>query len=194
MKQLLSILIALVLTFSVFAQKLVYDRGYTTAGAEYTTSVTLDTAAGTSKNAVFFLSENNWYPFDINPLFAADTTGTVKINSDLLFIGTLYSWFNANVDTDSVMYKIKAYPGLLSTTSSVFSANWRTSATWGTAAQVDSFRSAGDFMRITNIYISATVYKTYPPEVIKIEYSPIEDAGNDDSTSVWWKFVYPVLQ
>lgn len=183
----LAICFLLALTFFVFGQKIVYDLGYTASGSEYTAGATLDTVTGTATNVIFYFAEKNWYPFDVNPLFAADTGGTVKINSDRFYIGTLYTYFDANLAADSIIYTIKAYPGVLTSSTSLATAKW------GTAVTLETVRVAGDYMSINNVYVHASKYKHYPPEVLKIEFAPVADPDNDDLTAISWRLVYPVL-
>lgn len=187
--------ILLFLAFSAFGQKMVYDWGYTTGGAKYTTGVTLDTTTGTASNIVFYLGEKDIFPFDINPLAVADSgAGTsaplVSTNSDRFYLGTFYCNFDnqgtASPTTDSILFTIKAYPGVLTQKTNL------TSAKWGTAVTLETIRVKNDYFSINNVYVHASKYKIFPPEVVKLEIAPIGDKDCDDSTFVSWRLVYPI--
>lgn len=184
------ILLIMVLSVGVFAQQINSKWGYDTWGNSRTGAAIsyLDTAATTQEDFIFDIGD--WYPFDVSPLFSDDSV--VNINSDRLYIGTFYGGFDtqgtAAPTTDSVLYYIKAYPGIYTTASKSISL-----VDWGTAITLETIAQAGDYFSINNVYVHASKYKHFPPEVLKIEITDIDRAGADDSVKFAYRFRYPAI-
>ncbi len=163
----------------------------------------LDTTAATTN--YIYVDLNDYYMSDINPLVidydmdigsGGDSTldGTVKINSDRMYIGTFYvSFDNTGADAagDSLGgIEITATPGVYTE-----SAKQLSEADWGTPVEMEEVKQVGDYFAINNVYLHATKYKHYPPEVIRlgINAPATTRPGCDDSTAVYWDFVYPAI-
>ncbi len=183
--------IILLLTFIslAFSQQLNQVYGVKASGVSWDTGLTfIDTTAGTTNDIIIDLAD--WYPgYDLNPLIYDSVT--VLFNSDRTFIGTFYVIFDNQglkaPTTDSVLYTVKAYPG-------VYQSSTKTPATakFGAAVTLETIATVDDYLSITEVYLKTAV-KLLPPEVIKLEIAPIDRKGNDDSTAVDWKFVYPAI-
>lgn len=184
--------VLMILSMGLFAQQIKSTHGMNGSGDDYDgTGLTyIDTTAGTTNNIIIDL--NDWYPFDINPLFSDDSV--VIGNSTRLFIGTFYVTFDnqgtASPTTDSVTYTIKAYPAV-----AVDKAGSVASLDYGTAVTLETIEAINDYFAINNVYIHATKGKVIPPEFIKLEIAPIDRVTNgiDDSTYVNWMFRYPAI-
>ena len=197
------ILLIMVMSVTAFSQQIKSAWGYDTWGNARTgAAITyLDTATTTQEDFIFDIGD--WYPFDIGPLVidydadfgtGADSTldGTVKNNSDRLYIGTFYGAFDcagtASPTTDSVLYTIAVYPGVYTTASKSIS-----SVDWGTAVTLETVEQAGDYFSINNVYVHASKYKHFPPEVLKISITDINRDGADDSVKFGYRFRYPAI-
>ena len=217
MKKLILFILILTVAIPVMAQQLNHTWGLkeTSGDAWDGDGITfIDTTTGTTN--VFIFDINDFSPgFDINPLVSNDvltitgssgdtvgvdsiygsTTSTTNINSDRFYLGTFYAFFNNEgvkaPATDSLKYTVAVYPG-------VYADNAKSVASieFGTAVTLETIATAGDYMSINNVYLHATKYKHYPPEVIKIVIAPTGGAKSDacdDSTHVSWDFVYPAI-
>jgi len=183
----------LTLASFVFAQQMNHTSGFKTSSGDSwgNEGITfIDTTTGTTNDIIIKL--NDWYPgFDINPY--NDTSGVVLLNSNLFYIGTFYvSFDNQGITaptTDSLLYTIKAYAGMYnSSDKTIANIKWH-----GTAVTLETVATVNDYMAINDVYVHATKYKHYPPEVIKLEIAPSGSSGCDDSTAVDWNFTYPQI-
>lgn len=181
------IVFILLFTLCAFGQQINYSLGkkltsgdaWTLAGINH-----LDTLAATTYSFVFDL--NDFYWMDVLPL--VDTTGVALLNSNLQYLGTFYGYFDCTNAADSLMYVLSAYPG-------VYGLDNKSDATidWGSAITLETIRRADDYLSINNVYIHATKYKLFPPEVIKIVISQTADSDKDDSIHFDWKYAYPAI-
>lgn len=189
MKKIFVLLLALAVP--LMAQQVNYTYGVNLAGADYGGAglVYIDTTTGTTNN--IYVDINDFYWIDVNPLRTNDTTGAVLLNSDRSVFGTFYCNFDnqgADPTADSVLFTIKVYPGVYSTASKSLAM-----AKWGTAVTLETIEAIGDQFTVNNVYLHATKYKHFPPEVLKFEIAPIGRADADDSTAVHWRYAYPAL-
>ena len=59
---------------------------------------------------------------------------------------------------------------------------------------LETIAVVNDYYSINNVYVHASKYKHWPPEVVKIEIAPTGGAKSDacdDSTHVSWRVAYP---
>ena len=120
---------------------------------------------------------------------------TVAQSSNLQYLGTFYvsfdNWGVASPTTDSLGgIEITATPGIYTTVSKSLAL-----ADWGDAIELEEVKQIGDYFAINNVYIHATKYKILPPEVLRlgINAPATTRVGCDDSTAVYWDFVYPAV-
>jgi hypothetical protein len=173
------------------AQQINYTFGkQTPSGANWSgAGITyLDTTTGTTNNIIVDL--NDFYPFDSQPGIADSTGGGMQ--DEFFNIGTFYANFDnqgtASPTTDSLLYTVKAYPGVYGSSSKAISG-----VKWGTAVTLATIAARGDYLCAENVYTYATLYGGLPPEVIKLEIAPSGDVDTDDSTAVTWRFAYPAI-
>lgn len=191
MKKLIFIL--LIFTVPLVAQQLNHTWGTNLAGETLIEIAHFDTTAAETNE--IYVDLNDWYPgFDINPL-VNDDSAVVALNSDRMYLGTLYAgfdnWGTGSPTTDSLVnITINVAPGIYTS-----SAKSLAEVDWGTAVTLETIEVAGDYFAVNNVYIHATKYKTFPPEVIVFTINPpaTTEPGCDDSTSVAWDFVYPAM-
>ncbi len=195
-----AILFILLFAWCTFGQQINYTLGKkVTSGIPWALADIsyLDTLAATTYSFVFDL--NDYYLWDYNPLVETQlisspkadsviSVETVAINSNLMYLGTFYGYFDCIKAADSLMYVISAYPG-------VYGLDNKSDATinFGSAITLETIRRVDDYLSINNVYIHATKYKVLPPEVIKIVISQTADTDKDDSVKFDWKFAYPAL-
>ena len=175
-----------------FSQQLNYTWGMNSVGTLYTGAETayIDTTDDTYTDIMVDLSDYFWGN-DIGPAVTTDSANTdYLMNSDRFILGTVYVNFDnqgtASPTTDSLHYTISATPGMYNTASRAVSG-----CKWGSAVTLETVDQAGDYLAINNVYLHATKYKHFPPEIIRLRIAPIDYAGLDDSTAVNWRFVYP---
>ncbi len=191
-----TIILILLLSLLAITQQVNYTWGKKTSGLDWSGAgiALMDTTSGTTNDIVIDL--NDFYFTDPNPLAVADSGAgsapLVSNNSDRLYLGTFYTNFDnvgaASPTTDSVLFTIKAYPGVYSTASKAVSG-----IKYGVAVTLETIRKAGDYYSANNVYIHATLSKSFPPETIKLEIAPIGVKEADDSTNVHWRFAYPAI-
>ena len=203
------ILILMILTVAGFMQQLKHTQGTNLGGTEYTAGLGtyIDTTAATTN--YFYVDLDDFYWMDIFPMattgtvtgFSSDTVGldsisgatTVAHSSNLFYIGTFYVSFDnqgAAPTADSLGgYSITATPGFYTTASKSLAA-----ADFGTAIELEEVREVNDYFTINNVYLHATKYKLFPPQIVRLGISPpATNSGMDDSTMVYWDFVYPQI-
>lgn len=180
----------LLLPLFIFGQQVNYTFGKKTpSGANWNGAgiVYLDKTAGTTNNIIVDL--NDFYPLDIYPA-VGDTSGNA-IDGKYFYAGTFYAFFEnqgtASPTTDSMLYTVKAYPGVYVGVNKPIA-----SIKWGTAVTLETLRKVDEYMSVNNIYLSTTE-NALPPEVIKLEIAPINDNDIDDSTAVYWRVAYPAI-
>jgi len=179
----------LIMALPLFSQQINYTWGLQADGSYYTgNGITyIDTTTGTTNN--IYVDLLDYYPIDYNPLFSDDSV--VIVNSDRMYIGTLYVNFDnkgADASNDSILFTIKAYPGIYTSSTKPL-----VGAAWGSAVTLETIARKGDYFSVNNVYLSSTKYKHLPPPLIKLEIAPIGRAGADDSTAVDWSFAYPAI-
>ena len=193
-------IVLFLLPILAFGQQLNFTSGTNLNGTDLneTGFTYLDTTAGTTNNAYFDLGDY-YFSTDFYPIVAYDTLARtagdtvsgsyVYGSSNYFYLGTLYTYWDfvgvKAPTTDSLKWTIKAYPGVYTTASRALA-----SVKWGTAVTLRTTAEAGDEPFANNVYVS-TVNKALPPEVIKIEFAPVDKKTNDDSLNVYWRLVYP---
>jgi len=194
--------IVLVLSGFVMAQQMNHTWGTNLAGEDYAGGLGtfIDTTAGTTN--YIYVDLDDYYFIDPGPLVidydmdlgsGEDSTldGTVKNNSDRMYLGTFYVSFDnqgAAPTADSLGgYFINVTPGIYTTENRSLAL-----ADWGTAVTLETIRVIGDYFAVNNAYIHASKYKLFPPQVIRLGINaPSSNKGMDDSTMVYWDFSYP---
>ena len=204
------IFILLIFTVPLVAQQLNHTWGTNLAGTEMSKLTYIDTTAA-STNSIY-IDLNDFYPgYDINPLNITQTitgastndsagvdsiyvgTAAVYSNSDRQYVGTFYVYFDnqgAAPTADSLHYTIAAAPGVYnSSTKSLANVDW------GSNVTLESILKINDYLSINNVYLHATLKKSFPPEVIRLQINApaTTEVGLDDSTEVSWDFVYPAM-
>jgi hypothetical protein len=149
----------------------------------------LDTTRTTTFDLYFDIDDFYWAdPFP----YVIDSIGNTMLYSERAVFGTFYGAFDTKgtktPTADSVCYTIKAYPGVYTTASKALA-----SADWGTAVTLETVACINDYFSINNVYVHATKYKHFPPEVIKIEIAVSTALGADDSTFFAWRYRYPAI-
>jgi len=195
------ILLVLILTLPIFAQQINYTWGVQLDGSDYGGAG--ETPAAKTSSYTFYVDISDYYPIDMNPYVvsytaaSSDTVGLDSLyyavfnNSSRSVFGTLYMNFDnqgAAPTADSVIYTISVYPGVYGTDNKSLAG-----AKWGTAVTLETVEETGDYFSINNVYVHATKYKTFPPEVLKFTLASINRNGWDDSTFVSWKYAYPAI-
>jgi len=184
------LLLFMILPMLLFSQQMNHSWGTNLAG-ETLSGLNYITVTDGGTNAIY-VDLNDWYPIDISPLFSDDSV--VNISSDRMYLGTFYTNFDtkgAAPTADSVYFYIKVYPGIYTTTSKSLA-----SAVWGSAITLETVAETGDYFAINNVYLHASKYKHFPPEVIKLSidnHADISAVGSDDSIKVDWNFTYPAI-
>jgi len=140
------ILFVLVFAFVAMAQQVNYTWGVKSTSGDAWDGAGLayiDTTTGTTNDIVV----------DLNDFYQA---------YDDSLLGTFYVFFNnegtGSPTTDSLKYTIKAYPGLYAN-----DAKSVASIEWGSAVTIETIAEAGDYLAANNIYIHASLGKSYPP-------------------------------
>jgi len=182
------------MAFLVFGQQINYTYGVKkTSGDAWDGNglLYIDTTRTTTNDIIIDL--NDYFFVDANPVALGDSSDDIIGNSDNALIGTFYCYFDnegtASPTTDSLKYTIKAYAGIY-TDDSRSVANIKYHAT---AVTLETLAAVGDQYTINNVYVEASLGKTIPPEVIKIEIAPVASSNGDDSTHVSWRFAYPAI-
>lgn len=197
-------LFILFLSIGLYAQQINYTWGVKTpSGDDWAgNAITyIDTTTGTTNDFVFDLNDFYWldaFPVETNATgdfgSGGDSTLAAALysNSTRFFVGTFYGQFDnqgtGSPTTDSVLFTIKAYPGVYSGASKAISG-----IKYGTAVTLQTIRVVNDYFSANNVYIHSSLGKSMPPEVIKIEVAPIGTSDADDSTAFSWKFAYPAI-
>ena len=185
-------IVLFLLPILAFGQQLNFTSGTNLNGTDLneTGFTYLDTTAGTTNNAYFDLGDY-YLGSDFFPVSMGDSTeaGDIYGSSNYFYLGTLYTYWDfvgaKAPTTDSLKWTVKAYPGVYTTASRALA-----SVKWGGAVTLRTIAEAGDEPFANNVYVS-TVAKALPPEVIKIEFAPVDKKTNDDSLNVYWRLVYP---
>ena len=192
MKKYFILLFAFAFLTPLFAQQMNYTSGLRAASGDLWTNdglTFIDTTSSTNNYVIVDLSDYFWTA-DINPLFSDDSV--VNINSDRFYVGTLYVLFdNQGVEaptTDSLLYTISVAPGVYTTETRAVAG-----AKFGTAVTLETIETINDYLSINNVYLHASKYKFFPPEVIRFNIAPTGDKDCDDSTKVNWRFAYPQI-
>jgi hypothetical protein len=174
-----------------FAQQVNYTWGVKTpSGDAWGAGLTyIDTTVGTTNNIIVDLKDY-FLGFDISPAVTTDSANTsYLLTSERFYLGTFYCAFdNQGVapTADSLNYTIKVYPGVYNSDALAIA-----SIHWGAAVTLETINVINDYLSVNNIYVHATKYKHFPPEVFKLEIAPIGYTGCDDSTAVDWRVAYP---
>ena len=185
-----AIIFVLVLAFVALAQQINYTWGLkkTSGDAWSGDGITyIDTTTGTTNDIIVVLDD--YFLNDFNP--AIYDSATALASSDYFYLGTFYSYWDnqgAASTTDSMKYTIKAYPGIFTTDTKAISG-----VKYGTAITLETISRIADYYTASNVYLSTTLGKAIPPDVIKIELAPTGDIDTDDSTKVNWRFAYPAI-
>lgn len=198
-----TIIFILLLSLLAIAQQVNYTWGLKTSGLDWSGAgiTRIDTTTGTTNDIVIDLNDFYWmdvYPVETNATAdfgsGGDSTFAAALyaNSTRYYVGTFFTNFDnvgsASPTTDSVLFTVKAYPGVYSTASKAVSG-----VKYGVAVTLQTIREAGDYFAANSVYIHASLAKSFPPEVIKLEIAPIGVSDADDSTNVNWRFAYPAL-
>jgi hypothetical protein len=183
-------ILVLFLAFVAYGQQVNSTWGLKTSGDAWDgAGITyIDTTTGTTNDIVIDIDD--YFFVDANPLFSDDSV--IIGSSDRALVGTFYSYWDnqgtASAATDSLLYTIKAYPGIYTTDSKAVSG-----VKYGSAITLETIAVINDYYTELNVYLDSSIGKAIPPEVLKIELAPSGDSDCDDSTKVNWVFRYPAI-
>ena len=179
------IVFILMLTTFVFSQQLNYTFGVDAVGNPLSGKFTsLDSTGAT--NYLVYLDFNDYYMYDVNPLFSDDSV--VIGTSNLAAWATLYYYIDADAATDSTNIDIDVSSGVYTSTALTMASTGFD----GTPVKQADVTGAGDIFGHVNIYTESG--KLYPPEVIKINFD-VDPAAAEVSAGldIYYRIVYPQI-